>query len=181
MDQSDGRKQLHASEHRGSADWQCFGSDCSAAPLTEKSRARAMAFPQPGMAGQGDTGAAEQSSRPPPSADSYAAAAEAAAAAAMRLISAHTRVLGEAYVCTCGSLPPLPRRLRRGRGCRPRGWGYHRRARRAFLPDVHLRMSEHDTSGRRPSTRRWRRHRTRCRSPVTQSISKVPVYFGGAC
>jgi hypothetical protein len=35
---------------------------------------------------------------PSPSADSYAAAAEAAAAAAMRLISAHIRVLGEAYV-----------------------------------------------------------------------------------
>jgi len=34
MDQSEGRKTLHASEHRGSADWQCFGSDCSAAPLT---------------------------------------------------------------------------------------------------------------------------------------------------
>jgi len=34
MDQSGGLKQLHASEHRGSADWQCFGSDCSAAPLT---------------------------------------------------------------------------------------------------------------------------------------------------
>jgi len=44
------------------------------------------------MAGQGDTGAAEQSSRHPPSADSYAAAAKAAAAAAMRLISAHIRV-----------------------------------------------------------------------------------------
>ena len=34
IDQSEGRKQLHTSEHRGSADWQCFGSDCSAAPLT---------------------------------------------------------------------------------------------------------------------------------------------------
>jgi hypothetical protein len=56
--------------------------------------------------GQGDTGAAEQSP-PPPSADSYAAAAKAAAAAAIRLISAHVRVLGEAYV-HCGSLPPMP-------------------------------------------------------------------------
>ena len=64
----------------------------------EKCQARALALPQPGMAGQGDTGAAEQASRPPLSADYYAAAAEAAAAAAMRLISAHTRVLGEAYV-----------------------------------------------------------------------------------
>ena len=89
--------------------------------------------------------------------------------------------------CTVVPCPRCPRRLRRGRGCRPRGWGYHRLARRAFLPVIHLRMSEHDTSGRRPSTRRWRRHPTRCRSPVTRcrlpvtgSISKVPVDFGGA-
>jgi len=57
-----------------------------------------LALPQPVMAGQGDTGAAEQSSRLPPSADSLAAVAEAASAAAMRLNSAHTRVSGEAYV-----------------------------------------------------------------------------------
>ena len=35
MDQSEGRKPLHAMEHRGSAAGQCFGSDGSAAPLTE--------------------------------------------------------------------------------------------------------------------------------------------------
>ena len=72
--------------------------------------------------------------------------------------------------------------LRRGRDGRPRGWGCHRRARRAFLPVMHLRMSEHDTSGRRPLTRRWRRHRTHCRSPVTRfvrSISNVPHRIRG--
>ena len=67
-----------------------------------------MALPQPGLAGQGDTGAAEQSSRSPPSADSYTAAAEAAAAAAMRLISEHIRVLGEAYVHLCFPAPGAP-------------------------------------------------------------------------
>jgi hypothetical protein len=86
----------------------------------------------------------------------------------MRLISAHIRVLGEAYVHLWDPCPRCRGRLRRGRGSRTRGWGYHRRARRASLPDLHLRMSEHAISGRRPSTRRWRQHRTRCRRPVTR-------------
>jgi len=92
----------------------------------EQSRARALALPQQGMA-----------------------ASAAAAAAAMRLISAHIRVLGEAYVHLWFPAPAPEGcrvRLRRGRGCRPRGRGYHRRARRAFIPDVYLRMAEHDSS-----------------------------------
>ena len=44
----------------------------------------------------------------PPSADSYAAAAEAAAAAAMRLISAHIRVLGEACMHLWFPAPDAP-------------------------------------------------------------------------
>jgi len=35
MDQSEGRKHLHAIEHRGSADWQCFGSDCKVPPPSQ--------------------------------------------------------------------------------------------------------------------------------------------------
>jgi len=75
--------------------------------------------------------------------------------------------------------PRFPRRLRCGRGCRPRGWGCHRLARGAFLPVMHLRMSEHDTSGMRPLTRRWRRHRTRFRSPVTRCRLPVSVASPG--
>ena len=80
----------------------------------------------------------------------------------MRLISAHVRVLGEvrAPVVPC---PRCRRRLRRGRDADPAvGATTAARAER-FL---HIRMSEHDTSVRRPSTRRWRRHRTCRRSPA---------------
>jgi len=152
----------------------------------EKSRARALAPPQPGMAGQDDTGAAEQSSCSPLSAESYAAAAEAAAAAAMRLISAHTRWVRR--TCTCGSLPPIPPSApTRSRMPTPR-LGLP-------LPRVQS-VSSRNTYTHVGTRHQWnaatdkerRRHRTRCpspvtrcRSPVTQSISKLPVYFGGAC
>jgi len=146
---------------------------------------------QPGMAGQGDTGAAEQSSRPPPSADSYAAAAEAAAAAAFEFISAHIRVLGEAYV-HCGSLPPMPPSApTRSRMPTPR----------LGLPPPHAQS----VSSRHASTHVGTRHQRKAavdkemaaapnalsvtldalsvtrQRRVTRSISKVPVYFGGAC
>ena len=105
---------------------------------------------------------------PSPSVDSYAAAAEVAAAAAMRSISAHIHVLREAFVHLRDPCLPMPQSApTRSRMPTPR-LGYHRRVCRAFLPDMHLRMSEHDTSERRPSTRRRRRHRTCCRRPVTR-------------
>jgi len=64
---------------------------------------------------------------PLPSANCYAVAAEAAAAATMRLITAHICVLGEGFVPVV-HCPRCGGGLRRGHGCRRRGWGYHRRA-----------------------------------------------------
>jgi len=147
---------------------------------------------QPGMAGEGDTGAAEQSSRlPPPSAKSYAAAAEAAAAAAFDLISAHVRVLGEAYV-HCGSLPPMPPSApMRSRMPTPRlglppprtqsvssrhasthvGTRHQRKA----AVDKEMAAARNALSVTRDTLSVTRQRR------VTRSISKVPVYFGGAC
>jgi len=125
----------------------------------------------------------------PPSANSYAAAAEGGAAAAFGLISAHVRVLEELH---CGSLPPIPPSApMRSRLPTPR----------LGLPPPRARS----VSSRHASTHVGTRHQrnaaidkemaaapnalsvTRdtlsvtCQRRVTRSISKVPVYYGGAC
>ena len=85
----------------------------------------------------------------------------------MRLISAHIRVLGVAYVHLWFPAPDAAVGSDAVVDADP-AVGATTAARRAFLPNVHLHMSNDHTSGRRPSTRRWRRHQTRCRSPVTR-------------
>ena len=108
----------------------------------DKCRTRALALPQPGMAGQGDTGAAEQSSRPPTSTDSYAAAAEAAAAAAVRLMSVHVRVLGEAYAYVHLLFPVPDAAVGSGAVAdADPAVGATTAACAEFLPDLHMRMS----------------------------------------
>jgi hypothetical protein len=164
-------------------------------PLKKVARARTVELvqwrSQPGMAGQGDKGAAEQSSRPPQLADSYAAAAEAAAAAAIRLISAHVRVLGEAYV-HCGSLPPMPPSApTRSRMPTPR----------LGLPPPRAQSVSSRHASTHVGTRHQREaaiHKEMAAAPnalsvtrdvvsvtrqrrVSRSISIVPVYFWGAC
>ena len=135
-----------------------------------------LALLQPGMASQGNTGAAEQSSRPPAVGGIVCLGGGGGCRGRHGLdLSAYTRVGGGVPVVPG---PRCPRRLRRDRGCRLRSWDYQRPACRAVLPDIHTRMSEHYTSGRRPSSTRRRRHQTRWRSPVTRCRSPITQCVG---
>jgi hypothetical protein len=137
------------------------------------------------MGGQGDTGAAEQSPRP-----FSVGGLLAAVAAAMRLISAHIRVLGEAYVHLLDPCPQCRSRLRRGHGCRVAdpALGATTAARTERFLSIYICACRSPTPAEDSHQQAdWAApnalsaHRDALeRSFSTTDISKFPVDFGGA-